>query len=196
MKKYLSLVLAAVLMLALAIPALAADTLPKTADTDVTAGYTAPNLVNGGTVYSVTIAWEPDGSNNLAYAGKNATYTWNDTTLKYEEDVTDEAGWTGSAGYTITVTNKSNAAVTAKATATNTYKLDLTAPAETPVEIRSAAIDSDSQEIDYTNTDAQGVEQTADFEITYDAADTADDPEDTQATTITVGKITVTVAAA
>ncbi len=75
-----------------------------TATTPVTASYSAG--AGGGTVYSVDITW---GSMAFTYS-EGSSPTWNPATHTYSSGGT--GGWS-SSGNTITVTNHSNAAVTA-----------------------------------------------------------------------------------
>ena len=111
MKKFLAIALAVVMMMALAVPAFAADTSPKTVGTD---GGTATINVSGtyvgaqgaGDKISVDVAWE----------GMEFTYTegvageWLPNEHKYAEDAA--GSWSTNKG-TITVKNHSNVAVTA-----------------------------------------------------------------------------------
>ena len=198
MKKYFSLVLAVVMMLALAVTAFAIDIdAPGENSQDVTASYQKPNLVDGGTVYSVTIEWETAQDSTLKYEGKNATYNWSAASLKYEETVNNTDGtygWSGSAKVTVTVTNKSNASVTATTSATAEYELTLNKPADETKVIGSAAV-KDDKAIEYTDTESVGAAQNATFEYTYEANDDAADPTVSDATSVKIGSITVTIAA-
>ena len=126
MKKIMSLVLALALVLSMGVTVFAAEsTNPTTVKSedidnnqtniDVTAGYTAPSYTVASTVYHVVVAWEKSGTIN--YVGDNFTYTWNPETGdngEYTKNGT-AAHWEVSADakVAITVTNKSNAAITA-----------------------------------------------------------------------------------
>ena len=126
MKKIMSLVLALALVLSMGITVFAAEsTNPTTVKSedidnnrtniDVTAGYTAPSYTVASTVYHVVVAWEKAGT--IKYVGDNFTYTWNPETGdngEYTKNGTP-AHWEVSADakVAITVTNKSNAAITA-----------------------------------------------------------------------------------
>lgn len=189
MKKFFCAVLALAMMLTLAVPAFAADL--KSEGKDVTAGYTAPKATDNGTIYSVTIAWEPTTGSDLSYTGKQATYTWDADGLKYTENVDTAAGWSGSAGYTVTVTNKSNAAVDAALTATNTYNLELVKSADSAT-LGSAAVNG-GKAIDFTDTTTAGAAQSETFEYTYKASTSATAPSGDQNGSVTIGTITVTV---
>lgn len=196
MKKYLSLVLAVVLALAMTATVFAADTLaPSSGDAsqDVTAGYTKPEDIDGGKVYSVTLTWNTD--NTLTYTGKNSTYNWSVDDLKYVETVNNSTaiGWAGSATYTITVTNKSNADITATTAATNTYKLTLTAPASETQTVPSAAVTADDEAINYTDTDKVGTAQTATFEYKYEAVASADPITEAASGSVVIDHVTVTI---
>ena len=136
MKKALSMILVLTMVLALALPAMAAETeiqpTEGASSTDVKATYNAPKDRISGKVYTATIAWEAkegmDGP--LTFTGATTAYVWNPVTMKYEvkevKGMSAAAKWTGSAGYMVTVTNKSNAEIGYKVTATNDYNLTLT----------------------------------------------------------------------
>lgn len=126
MKKLLSLALAIALVFAMGVTALADDTLTGagSGNVDVTADYTAHEnntsdiLSNaaGTKVYSINIAWNKD-SNTIIYNGGTTTYKWDTTNTKYVAETEDVGkGWSGTAAYTITVTNYSNASIGAGAT--------------------------------------------------------------------------------
>ena len=124
----MSLVLALALVLSMGVTVFAAensgstivtdptDTEHNSESIDVTAGYTAAKYDTGATVYHVVVAWEKTGT--ITYAGNQYYYDWkvddnNFGYVKNDEKSTD-AGWTvKNATVAITVTNKSNAAITA-----------------------------------------------------------------------------------
>lgn len=126
MKKIMSLVLALALVLSMGVTVFAAEsTNPTTVKSedidnnqtniDVTAGYTAPSYTVASTVYHVVVAWEKSGT--IKYVGDNFTYTWNPEigdNGEYTKNGTP-AHWevSSDAKVAITVTNKSNAAITA-----------------------------------------------------------------------------------
>ena len=126
MKKIMSLVLALALVLSMGVTVFAEESTNPTTVTndeiennntniDVTAGYTAPSYAVAGTVYHVVVAWQKSGT--VKYVGDNFTYTWNPETGDngaYTKTGT-AAHWEVSADakVAITVTNKSNAAITA-----------------------------------------------------------------------------------
>ena len=129
MKKIMSLVLALALVLSMGVTVFAAENSGSTTVTDpigaegnsknvdVTAGYEAPIYKSAGTVYHVVIGWKQSGT--ITYTDAKNVYNWtvseNDNG-KYVKDETKstEAKWTVSdAAVEITVTNKSNAAITA-----------------------------------------------------------------------------------
>ena len=126
MKKIMSLVLALALVLSMGVTVFAAgnsgsttvtdptDTEHNSESIDVTAGYTAPSYTVEKTVYHVVVAWSQTGT--ITYTGDQFTYTWNPGEGDYGRyDQTGEAAhWTvNDAKVAITVTNKSNAAITA-----------------------------------------------------------------------------------
>lgn len=126
MKKIMSLVLALALVLSMGVTVFAAEstnpTTVKNEDIDnnntnieVTAGYDAPSYTVASTVYHVVVAWEKSGT--IKYVGDKFTYTWNPETGDngaYTKNGT-AAHWevSSDAKVAITVTNKSNAAITA-----------------------------------------------------------------------------------
>lgn len=115
MKKFLVALLALVMMFALAVPVFAEDVENVTGDTkaDIKANYQAGQVEKIETVYLVNVTWKVEST--LTFTEGNTTYTWNTTDTRYEKE-TEEDGWDGNATVAITVTNKSNADITAKAT--------------------------------------------------------------------------------
>lgn len=126
MKKIMSLVLALALVLSMGVTVFAEENSGSTTVTDptdsannskdinVTAGYTEPKYTVDGTVYHVVVAWSQTGT--ITYTGDQYTYTWKPGEGNYGRyDKTGEAAhWTVTdAKVAITVTNKSNAAITA-----------------------------------------------------------------------------------
>lgn len=126
MKKIMSLVLALALVLSMGVTVFAdensgsttvtdpADPANNSKDINVTAGYTKPSHTVEGIVYHVVVAWSQTGT--ITYTGDQYTYTWNPSEGDYGRyDETGEAAhWTVTdAKVAITVTNKSNAAITA-----------------------------------------------------------------------------------
>ena len=136
MKKALSMILVLTMVLALALPAMAAEAnVPTNGDTskNVTATYNAPQNRISGKVYTATIAWNAaEGTGEaLTFTGATTAYVWNPDKMQYEQKdnvkgTSAAAKWTGSAGYVVTVTNKSNADIAYNVTATNDYNLMLT----------------------------------------------------------------------
>lgn len=121
----MSLVLALALVLSMGVTVFAEENSGSTTVTDptdpannskdinVTAGYVKPTYSSAGTVYHVVIGWEQTGP--ITYKDASYKYTWNADQTKYETpEVNETAAWTVSgAAVEITVTNKSNAAITA-----------------------------------------------------------------------------------
>lgn len=115
MKKLLSLVLAAMMVLALSVTAFAVDetieNVPgSSAKGSINAEYVEKETTKTINKYMVTINWKQTGT--LRYKDDALVYTWNTTDLKY--DVDGKAGWTvTNAQVAITVTNKSDLPVKA-----------------------------------------------------------------------------------
>lgn len=194
MKKILSMLLALTLVFALTAAAFASEYNTSASDSqDVEADYTAPVDAKGETVYRIVIAWDATAGSNLSYTGKDSTYTWNTTDLVYDENVNSDKGWEGSTGYTVTVTNYSNAAVSASTEAKVNYELTLTTPDETAATLGSAAVKADGNDIDFTDTTTKGTAQVANFTYTYAANETATEPT-SETNKVTVGSITVNIA--
>ena len=116
MKKTLGIILAVLLTLMLSVPALAEDkTFTEnngTSTQDIKASY-EPGEKVADEVYHITVQWEV--TSNLAYKDGNITYTWNVDKLQYDDPQQANGTWTGTATVKVTVTNKSNAEVSAKA---------------------------------------------------------------------------------
>lgn len=158
MKKIMSLVLALALVLSMGVTVFAeesdtVETVPGSKNIDVTAGYTAAKYDTGATVYHVVVAWEKTGT--ITYAGNQYYYDWkvdeNNFGYVKNDGKSTDAGWTvKNATVAITVTNKSNAAITATCGApaaktdtgvtgiTGHYGEDVTAT-ETTLTLKSAA---------------------------------------------------------
>ena len=203
MKKITSLLLALVMALALAVPAFAVELADKEVSgnrtQEVTANYTAPKNDYGAEVYYFTVAWTKDSNSNLTYEGKNATYTWNGETMKYTEKINnanEKFGWDGSIKYTVNVANRSNNTVSVSTDASVKYNLTLTKPSTMTADLTTAAVnDGKPIRVENNNIGEIGTAQPASFEYTYAANTTASAPTDAakDATTVTVGTITVTV---
>lgn len=173
MKKVLSFVLALVMVLALSVTAFAEnksteykeDPTPFKRETQsVTADFTPADLKEGAKTYHFTITWAFDANNNLSYTGAKATYTWDATNLKYvpNEGATG-AKWEGSAKVNVSVSNRSNAALTVSTEVTkNEYNLNADTNDSTSQTAKSAA-----DGILYTNTTATGDPGSASFSYTF-----------------------------
>lgn len=124
MKKALSMILVLTMVLALALPAMAVDLDPSNGASktqDVNATFNG-KTETPETAYYVTITWDAGNSNTLAYTGKQGTYTWSGENMKYTDTTPDsaQAKWTGNATYKVTVSNRSNAVVSASVVASET----------------------------------------------------------------------------
>ena len=198
MKKVLSFVLALVMVMALSVTAFAEDT-PTTTQTepnnqqeyrDITAGYTKESHTKGATVYYFTITWTPNDTNNLAYTGEQATYVWNTDSLSYTKATEGhvDAAWSGSAGYSVELVNKSNAALKVTSAVENSYNLTLT---KTGADEQTAA--SADATIDFKDSTATGTEGKANYSWTFAANKDATAINETASGTVNVAKVTITV---
>lgn len=119
MRKFSAMLTAAVLALALMLPAAAAGTITPTSGAtsmDITAEYVPGTAVKGDTVYAVTLTWDP--ITNLKYQGAESVYKWNAEQHRYEEvSGGTSAGWTkDSTSLKLTVKNDSDAKIKATVT--------------------------------------------------------------------------------
>lgn len=106
MKKIVSLILSVVMSMSLGISAFAADTTIPTGDQNIDVEARYQDGTTTTTVYSVDVSW---GAMQFTYTESGAM-TWNPATHTYTSNTT--GGWSAN-GNTVTVTNHSNAAVTA-----------------------------------------------------------------------------------
>lgn len=115
MRKFLAILVAAALALALMLPAAAADPITPSGATsmDITAEYVPGTAVKGDTVYAVTLTW--DAITNLKYQGEGSVYKWNAEQHRYEKvSGGTDAGWTkDSTSLKLTVENDSDAQIKA-----------------------------------------------------------------------------------
>ena len=116
MKKMLSLILALVLMLSLAIPAFATTNVGGNTSIDVKAKYNGSSATPEK--ISVDIAW---GAMEFTY-NVNSTNVWDPSKHEYSVENSTSGTWSAT-GNTVTVTNHSNVAVNAGLTfnAANDY---------------------------------------------------------------------------
>lgn len=191
MKKTLSILLAVVLMFALALPVFAEGNVADasgagSADQAVTATYQAgTESTEVATVYHVTVDWKVEST--LKYYNGTTTYTWNANDTKYEANEPTDKGWTGDATVTITVTNKSNAKVTATADWANAEGIT----AACTFDGNGATIESAAKDV--TVADGETGEAKTDMITASVAAPTAGTISENNAT---VGTITVSIAKA
>lgn len=201
MKKVTSLLLALVMALALAVPAFAEtfESVPQTSEKEVTADYTEEHVTKSATVYNFTITWETP-QKDLAYYGEQAIYTWDTSELKYKPNTESKdykaAGWYGKAEVKVTVTNKSEVALTfTTKDENNTYGLDISANKETTQTVASATIDSEGNPFTWKDADKVGNPQSGDITYTIEKGNlsTAIDTNTATATGNKVATITITV---
>ena len=217
MKKALSMILVLTMVLALALPAMAdtietwpAGTTSKESTQNVTASYTGEShTVKEGDVLYFTITWTPTAPETaLAYTGEQATYTWNGAEMKYYKNDKDSdyvaAGWNdGTAGYTITVSNQSNIALSVVNTASVKYGLAVTekvgnGEAKTPDENgTTTTLKSAAEDVGFGEGD-KGTAQSVSILYTYAKGTKSTAPNDvtTGGTTATVGTLKVVVSKA
>ena len=204
MKKALSMILVLTMVLALALPAMAVDLEPsngasKTQDVNATfTGKTETPTV----CYYVTITWAADNSNTLAYTGKQGTYTWSGENMKYTDTTPDsaQAKWTGAATYKVTVSNRSNADVSASVVASETkYGITVSKTGDT-IATLGRADDKLKDNIDKAAKDqTEGTATNLETTYTYSTASATGDPTaDAQTGTdgnkyVQIGTITVTI---
>lgn len=210
MKKALSMILVLTMVLALALPAMAAEgdpitVAPTESSKDVTASYKKESHTETtGDVLYFTITWTPAATQTLKYTGEQATYTWDGANMRYNKN-TDTgdgyvaAGWYGSTGYTVEVKNQSNIDLKVTNSASkNTYNLTLTqsiddAEAVTYTET-SKVLERASKNVSFEGG-ATGKATTVKVSYTYAApTDGATTPKaPTSGETLTVGTLTVKV---
>ena len=199
MKKALSMILVLTMVLALALPAMAAEgtVTPASGDSskNVTADFTG-ETEQAKTVYYVTITWDTNNSSSLKYTGKQGVYTWDGETMKYTEDTTQTkaAKWEGTATYKVTVSNQSNAAVTASVEGTTKYGIKLTEPTTMSENLTRADDAFKSAIANAAANQTTGTASTLEATYTYDATNATEDPtKDAQSGSLLIGTITVKI---
>ena len=190
MKKALSFILAAVMLFALAVPAFAVDNVTSgnnagSASENVTADYEA-GKTTAATVYLVNVTWGV--TSELKYSDGTTTYIWNANTTEYTQGTTSGQGWTGDAKVDITVTNKSNAAITATASWANAQ--GITAACTFDSEKDKVDVESAATGTDLSANQLKGSEKTGTIKATV----TVSNGTITQSNAV-VGTITVNIAA-
>lgn len=110
MKKALTLALAFVMLLSMSVGVAAAGPTVSNGTQTVDATYVPGSVSSTGTVYFVQLDWT--SLNNLVYSEGSTTYRWDGD--NYVVDSSSAAAWSGG-GFVATITNKSNADITATA---------------------------------------------------------------------------------
>lgn len=179
MKKFLSIVLALAMVLALSVTAFAVDEseLPKTESRTINATYTDPAAGTVTNVYFFTIAW---GDVTAAtYTGDVINYTWDPSDMAYTSAGDGSAAWTAGS-VSVTITSKSDMGLTVTPTVTyatdydgsSTMKVDDTAITEVTLE---SAARSDGAAFtattaaaaaSYVSSNSQAQTKTIDFTVT------------------------------
>ena len=203
MKKALSMILVLTMVLALALPAMAAETIVKPEGEDsmaVTATYKGPEAISTGKVYRATISWTPDQSSNLTYTGPKSSYKWDTDQMKYVPNTAGNvaAKWEGSLTYKVKVENFSNDALVFKAESSkNTYQMQvkITANGTTTTDKTSATVtvaDPTKGSTDYAaGTKYEKTSQEMTFE--YSPATGTSTNVTSDAGTVVIDTITVTI---
>ena len=200
MKKALSMILVLTMVLALALPAMAAEgtVTPASGESskNVTADFTG-KTEKANTVYYVTITWDANNSSSLKYTGKQGVYTWDGENMQYTEDVTQTkaAKWEGTATYKVTVSNQSNAAVTASVAASNpTYGITVSSTGKTSDTLGRADDKLKDNIDDAAKNQTKGTATNLETTYTYSTASATGDPtNDAQSGSLLIGTITVTI---
>ena len=205
MKEALSMILVLTMVLALALPAMAEEITPAKGDAsqNVNATYTG-ETVTAGTTYYVTITWDADNSNTLAYTGKQGTYTWSGENMKYTDTTPEsaKAKWAGAATYKVTVSNQSNAEVIASVAASETkYGITVSNTGDTTATLGRADKDlKDKIPEAAARDDMTGTATTLVTTYTYDATKATGDPTAAEVKDgtdgnkyVQIGTITVTI---
>lgn len=203
MKKALSMILVLTMVLALALPAMAAETdiTPSSGNTqDVTATYTGPSSVIAGKVYDFTIAWEDADKGGLTFTDKKTAYVWHPEQMKYVaepvEGKTEAAKWNGNTGVKVTVTNKSNDAISFTAKASKKYDDLVVSCPDTKVKVESAVAgitDENVAEKVANWTAVEPLSGTLEATYTAPAATTTTSVTLNESQQLVVGTITVTI---
>lgn len=209
MKKALSMILVLTMVLALALPAMAAEgdpitVAPTESSKDVTASYKEESHTETtGDVLYFTITWTTAATQTLKYTGEQATYTWDGANMRYNKN-TDTgdgyvaAGWYGSTGYTVEVKNQSNIDLKVTNSASNTYNLGLTQSVDdaeaATYAVNTKVLEKASKDVPFEGENAKGTATTVKVSYTYDHVDSAAKPDaPTSGETLTVGTLTVKV---
>ena len=210
MKKALSMVLVLTMVLALALPAMAAEgdpitTAPTESSKDVTASYKKESHTETeGDVLYFTITWTPTTPETaLAYTGEQATYTWNGAENKYvKDDGSTAAGWNkGTAGYTVKVENRSNVDLSVVNEATVNFGLSVkqqkTGDASASDYVKTITpLDRANKNLTAVDTGENGTPTSVEITYTYSAVSGSTAPNVQETGKVTVGQLKVVVSKA
>lgn len=180
MKKALSLILALAMVMSLGISAMAV-THTGNGSQDVDADFKEGTVSDTGVIYSVHIEWNSIAK--LTYTEGDTTYRWDAANQKYVVASSTESEWSGGA-FKVTITNKSNAAITATASYTDTANDGLT----TEMEWTKQTATCDSAAKNITNYAGTGTPTTGELSGTVKVTEGS-----INADTAGVGSITITI---
>lgn len=180
MKKALSLLLALIVVMTLSVGAMAVS---HTGDDsmDVDADFVAGDVSDTGVIHSVHIEWNSIAK--LTYTEGDTKYLWDAASQKYVVASSTESEWSGGA-FKVTITNRSNADITATASYTDTANDGLT----TEMEWAKQTVTCESAAKNIINYSGTGSPTTGELSGTVKVTEGS-----INANTAGVGRITITI---